>query len=132
MVEKEVSADNLGLPQVYARGYLTTGLFKYSRHPNFFCEIMIWWSIYGFSVAATIPKSTGLKDLTWSNIVNWSIIGPIMLTLLFQGSTSFTEGISAKKYPTYQIYQKATSRLIPMWPGKDVDQQAQEEQNKRK
>ncbi|KNC96726.1 uncharacterized protein SPPG_07935 [Spizellomyces punctatus DAOM BR117] len=132
MGDKDASTDNLGLPQVYARGYLTTGLFRYSRHPNFFCEIMIWWCIYGFSVAATIPKSNGLIDLTWSNIVNWTIIGPIMLTLLFQGSTSFTEGISAKKYPTYQIYQKTTSRLVPMWPGKDVDQQVKEEQDKRK
>lgn len=85
----------------YKLGFLTSGLFRYSRHPNFICEQLIWysflcvmiairWSFYMFSVAAS-----GL----W---INWSAIGPFLLSLLFQGSTWFTELITVQKYPKYR------------------------------
>lgn len=93
----------------YARGFLSKGLFKYSRHPNFVCEMSIWWSVYLFSVAAT------------GEWVNWSIIGTVLLTLLFQGSTTFTEKITSEKYPEYAKYKKTTSRLLPWFPGESLD-----------
>ena len=36
-----------------ARGFLTAGLFRYSRHPNFWAEQSLWWSMYLFGVAAS-------------------------------------------------------------------------------
>jgi steroid 5-alpha reductase family enzyme len=84
--------------------FLTTGLFRYSRHPNFFAEQGMWWCVYLFSVAA---------GAGWLNV---TIVGPVLLTLLFQGSTGFTEEISARRYPSYADYQKTTSRLIPLPP----------------
>jgi steroid 5-alpha reductase family enzyme len=81
--------------------FLTTGLFRYSRHPNFFCEIAMWWAIYAFSIAAC------------GVLINWSIAGAILLTLLFQGSTSFTERLTLRKYPAYGDYQRTTPRLLP-------------------
>ncbi len=86
-----------------AAEFLTQGLFRYSRHPNFFCEQAMWWSLYLFAVAAT-----GV----WLN--RW-IAGPLLLTLLFQGSTRLTESLTAAKYPAYRDYQLRTSRLAP-WP----------------
>jgi steroid 5-alpha reductase family enzyme len=83
--------------------FLTTGLFRYSRHPNFFCEQALWWSFYLFGVAA---------GAGWLNV---SIVGPVLLTALFQGSAAFTESISASKYPAYAQYRRRTSRLLP-WP----------------
>lgn len=85
-------------------GFITTGLFRYSRHPNFFCEQAMWWVYYLFSVAA---------GAGW---LNWTITGAVLLTLLFQGSTGLTEKISARKYPDYAEYQRTTSRLIPWFP----------------
>ena len=35
-----------------SQDFVSTGLFRYSRHPNFFCEQAMWWSFYGFAVAA--------------------------------------------------------------------------------
>jgi steroid 5-alpha reductase family enzyme len=84
--------------------FVTTGLWRFSRHPNFFCEISIWWCVYAFSIAA------GAGPL------NATILGPILLTLLFQGSTAMTEGVTKKKYPAYADYQRRTSRLIPLPP----------------
>lgn len=87
--------------------FLTSGLFRYSRHPNFFAEQALWWSFYLFSVAAT-----GV----WLNV---TIMGPALLTLLFHGSTNFTESITLSKYPEYAEYQRRVSRLIP-WPSPAV------------
>jgi steroid 5-alpha reductase family enzyme len=69
------------LPAEYKKGFITDGLFRYSRHPNFFCEISMWWVMYLFSVV-----STGL---------NLSGIGALLLNLLFLGSTPLTEMISS-------------------------------------
>lgn len=81
--------------------FLTGGLFRYSRHPNFFCEQGMWWAFYLFSVA---PSGT------W---INASIAGPVILTLLFQGSTRLTEELTLQKYPDYREYQRTTPRLVP-------------------
>jgi len=52
------------------RKTLRTGLRRYSRHPNYFGEIMFWWGMYLFAVAADVRF--------W-----WSIFGPVGVTLLF-------------------------------------------------
>jgi steroid 5-alpha reductase family enzyme len=85
-------------------GFITTGLFRYSRHPNFFCEQAMWWTYYVFSIAA---------GAGW---LNWTIMGAVLLTLLFQASTGLTEKLSARKYPAYADYQRTTSRLMPWFP----------------
>eukprot|EP01012_Entosiphon_sulcatum_P031405 TRINITY_DN3958_c0_g1_i1.p1 TRINITY_DN3958_c0_g1~~TRINITY_DN3958_c0_g1_i1.p1 ORF type:complete len:292 (-),score=18.82 TRINITY_DN3958_c0_g1_i1:61-936(-) len=86
------------------RGFITSGLWKFSRHPNFFCEISIWWAVYLSSVVAA----------GW----NWTVWGCVSLTLLFQGSTTLTEQITTSKYPMYGAYQRTTSRLIPWFPAR--------------
>jgi steroid 5-alpha reductase family enzyme len=89
--------------QEIAQPFLTSGLFRYSRHPNFFCEMGMWWSFYLFSVAGA----------GW---LNATIGGVVALTVLFQGSTRMTEEISRSKYPSYSEYQRTTSRLTPWFP----------------
>jgi steroid 5-alpha reductase family enzyme len=84
--------------------FLTTGLFRFSRHPNFFCEISQWWMLYLFGVLAA------------GQPLNVSILGPVALTALFHGSTRFTEELSLAKYPDYAVYQRQVSRLIPWAP----------------
>jgi steroid 5-alpha reductase family enzyme len=84
--------------------FVTDGLFRWSRHPNFFCEQGMWWMVYLFSIAAGAP---------WANV---TIVGPVLLVLLFQGSTAFTERLSVAKYPSYREYQRTTSRLLPLPP----------------
>ena len=84
--------------------FLTRGLFAWSRHPNFFSEQALWWAFYGFAVASTGGAADG------------TIVGTVLLTLLFQGSTPFTEKLTLAKYPEYADYQKRTSRLLPLPP----------------
>ncbi|WP_447946764.1 hypothetical protein [Microbacterium lacticum] len=50
----------------------------------------------------------------WGGVINPGIIGAVLLTLLFLGSTVFTESISAAKYPAYAEYRRTTSMLVPL------------------
>lgn len=83
------------------RGFNTTGLWAYSRHPNFAAEQSVWVTLYAWSV--------------WSSktYYNWTIAGAISYLLLFQGSTWLTELISARKYPEYTKYQKVVGKFLP-------------------
>lgn len=87
------------------RGFNTTGLWAYSRHPNFAAEQSVWVLLYGWSCWVT------------QTYYNWSIIGAVAYLILFQGSTWFTELISAKKYPEYKEYQKRVGKFLPKLPG---------------
>lgn len=84
--------------------FLQSGLFRVSRHPNFFFEQAQWWVFYGFAVAAT-----GV----W---LHWTIAGAVLLSALFVGSTVFTESISRAKYPDYDDYRARTSAIVPWFP----------------
>jgi steroid 5-alpha reductase family enzyme len=94
------------LPLPYSRGFNTVGLWKVSRHPNYLGEQGIWLSFYLFSIGAL--GSFGVRYL-----FNWSIVGALLLVVLFLGSSSFAEEISSSKYPDYARYQKEVSRYFP-------------------
>jgi steroid 5-alpha reductase family enzyme len=47
------------------------------------------------------------------SVVQWTVIGPALLTLLFVGSTRFTEKISLSRYPEYEQFQRSTSAVVP-------------------
>lgn len=85
----------------YAKGFVATGLWSKVRHPNYAAEQSIWIVFYLFSVAAT------------GRWMNWSLAGALLLLLLFQGSSDFSENISEQKYPGYKDYQKKVPRFIP-------------------
>jgi steroid 5-alpha reductase family enzyme len=94
-----------GEPDALSRGFLSEGLFRFSRHPNYFFEISMWWLMFGFGAAAA------------ASALQWSVAGAVLLTVLFVGSTVMTERISASKYPQYADYQALTSPIVP-WPPK--------------
>lgn len=89
----------------------TGGLWKYSQHPNYFFEILVWigfWIIALFSVPS--------EQILWAI---FSIIGPILITL----SLLRVSGIPLLKRrfednSEYSDYQKKTSLLIPWFPKK--------------
>ncbi|MFO7852127.1 MAG: DUF1295 domain-containing protein [Bacteroidota bacterium] len=90
------------LPEKYKKGFVDSGLWGIVRHPNYASEQSVWIVFYFFSVSAT-----GL----W---LNWSVIGAILLILLFYGSSNFSESISMRKYPDYREYKENIPRFIPI------------------
>lgn len=91
------------LGEKYGRGFCREGLWARIRHPNYACEQAIWLSFYLFSVAAT------------GQWLNWSLMGAILLMLLFLGSSDFSEKVSRGKYPAYEEYQQSVGRFLPKW-----------------
>ena len=89
------------LPAPYDKGFNTVGLWSRSRHPNYFAEQGTWCAFYLFSVAGGI------------GIFNWSIIGALLLIVLFLGSSAFAEEISSAKYPEYARYCREVSKFFP-------------------
>lgn len=90
-------------------GIMQTGLWKYSRHPNYFGEVMFWWGIF----LITIPSSNVF-------IVNpLFLISPLTITFLIL----YVSGIPMleKKYEgnqEFQIYKSKTSAFFPWFPKK--------------
>ena len=78
------------------------GLWKYSRHPNYFGEALVWWGIYLF------VSSTGIAVI--------SIFSPIIMTYLLRKVSGVV--LLEKKYATnltYQEYVKNTPAFVPFW-----------------
>jgi steroid 5-alpha reductase family enzyme len=89
--------------------FVQTGLFRYSRHPNFFFEQTQWWLLFFFGCVAA------------ASLWQWTVIGPALLVALFIGSTRFTEQISLERYPEYAEYQRRVSALVPWLNGARKD-----------
>lgn len=96
-------------------GFRTTGLFAYSRHPNFAAEQAVWVAMYQWACFETL------------SVWNWTFVGALSYLLLFQGSTRLTEGITSKKYPEYKTYQQKVGKFLPNIFGSGWDKHAQEE-----
>lgn len=83
---------------------LNTGLWRYSRHPNYFGELCVWWGL--FIIACDNP----LALLT--------IIGPLLyshLVINVTGQATLDKKL-ARERPGYEQYMESTSGLIPMPP----------------
>lgn len=82
---------------------ITSGLWRYSRHPNYFGECTLWWGV--FLIALGSPRA-------W-----WTIISPVSINFLLL----YVSGIPMleKKYEgnsDFEEYKKRTSALIPWFP----------------
>ena len=83
---------------------LRTGLWRYSRHPNYFGEILMWWGL--FLIVLPLPYG-------WM-----AAVSPLTITWLL----AFVSGVPMleKRYennPAYQAYKKRTNALFPWKPG---------------
>ncbi|KAJ2922830.1 hypothetical protein H1R20_g14216, partial [Candolleomyces eurysporus] len=115
------------------RGFVTRGLWAYSRHPNFFCEQSFWLVITLLPLLApsapnltTVPPSVIIASLSdseqrkaWFEEALYPaavhLLPALSLSALFFSSTLFTESISKKKYPqAYAAYQKRVGMFSPL------------------
>jgi steroid 5-alpha reductase family enzyme len=85
---------------------MTTGLWKFTRHPNYFGEATMWWGIF----LLALPSAYGVLG----------IISPILITylLLFVSGVPMLE----KKYENneaFQKYARRTSKFFPLPPKRE-------------
>jgi steroid 5-alpha reductase family enzyme len=94
---------------VTRQGFISSGLWRFSRHPNYFGESLLWWGLF----IMAIPVLSGWDFLT--------ALGPLFLTLLllFVSGVPLLEKSADKKHgakPSYQEYKRRTSLFIPLPP----------------
>jgi len=82
----------------------TGGLWRYTRHPNYFGDAMVWWGLSLFSVASASY---------------WPLFSSLLMTfLLLKVSGVKLLEKDMKKKPGYEDYMKDTSAFFPWWPKK--------------
>ena len=82
---------------------LNTGLWAYSRHPNYFGECLIWWAYFLFA----------LSSGAW-----WTVLSPLLMTLLLlkvSGVSLMEKDISHRR-SAYRQYIETTNAFIPGKP----------------
>ena len=84
---------------------LHTGLWKYTRHPNYFGDSAVWWAYGIFSIAAGSY---------------WQAIGAVIMTLIILkiSGVSLLEKTLKETKPQYKEYIQKTSSFIPWFPKK--------------
>ena len=86
---------------------LSTGLWRYCRHPNYFGEFCIWWAWFIYAIP------TGSV---------WILLAPLIMTYLlfrFSGVGNMEQGITDRR-PDYQAYIDSTNAFFPGKPRKKV------------
>ena len=85
---------------------MSTGLWAYSRHPNYLGEVMFWWGLFLFALAADFSY--------W-----WVFVGPLAMTVLFIFvSIPMMDKRNLERRPGYQEHMRKVSALIPWFPKK--------------
>jgi steroid 5-alpha reductase family enzyme len=85
---------------------MSTGLWSYSRHPNYLGEIMFWWGLFLFALSA---------DLSYW----WVVVGPVAMTLLFIFiSIPMMDKRNLERKPGYKEHIRKVPALFPWFPKK--------------
>lgn len=82
---------------------MTRGLWRYTRHPNYFGDALVWWGLWLFAAA------TG----AW-----WTAVGPALMTFLLlrvSGVKMLEEHLRETK-PGFEAYRRRTSAFLPLPP----------------
>jgi steroid 5-alpha reductase family enzyme len=89
--------------------FISSGLWRYSRHPNYFGEILVWWGVFVY----VLPALHGAAYAV--------VAGPLFITLLllFVSGIPLLEKGADERYgddPAYRDYKRRTSILVPLPP----------------
>jgi steroid 5-alpha reductase family enzyme len=79
---------------------LDTGLWRYTRHPNYFGEFCVWWGFYIIALAAG----------AW-----WTVLSPLLMSLLLLkvSGVALLESNIGERRPTYSAYIARTNAFFP-------------------
>ncbi len=85
---------------------MNQGLWRYTRHPNYFGDFLVWWGLYGVSVESS----------TWW----WTVVGPLLMSFLLirVSGVRLLESSLRNRVAGYDQYLKNTSSFFPLPPRK--------------
>jgi steroid 5-alpha reductase family enzyme len=82
---------------------MNRGLWRLTRHPNYFGDFCIWWGLYMISAAGGAV---------------WTVFSPLLMSflLLKVSGVSLLEKTITSRRPEYAAYQRRTNAFFPWWP----------------
>jgi steroid 5-alpha reductase family enzyme len=85
---------------------MNRGLWRYTRHPNYFGDFLVWWGIYLVS--------------TQAGFVWWTVIGPLVMSVLLMRVSGVTllESSLKSRLDGYDEYVRRTNAFFPGAPQK--------------
>ncbi len=110
LIESVADSQKFRFKRQHREDFIATGVWSWSRHPNYFGEMLVWWGLWLY----VLPSLQGIEHL--------AILGPLYISILlrFVSGVPLLEKSAQKKYgsnPEYQEYVARTNLLIP-WPPK--------------
>lgn len=83
---------------------LDHGLWRYSRHPNYFGDFLVWWGLFALTTALGAPL--------------WTVVSPLVMSVLLLkvSGVPLLESHLRKTRPGYADYVERTSSFFPWWP----------------
>lgn len=84
---------------------LRTGLWHYTRHPNYFGDFLVWWGLFAIAAAS-------------GQAVLYAVAAPVLMSILLVkvSGVALTERNIVKRRPRYLEYAESTSAFFPMPP----------------
>ena len=82
------------------------GLWRHTRHPNYFGEFCVWWGLWLVCIGGAGPGGA------------WTVISPLLMTVLLLkvSGVSLLERDIAERRPAYRDYVARTPAFLPWWP----------------
>ena len=82
---------------------MSRGFWRYTRHPNYFGDAVVWWGLFCFAAA------TG----GW-----WTVYGPVLMTVLLMrvSGVALLEKRLRETKPAYRDYVERTNAFFPWFP----------------
>lgn len=83
---------------------MNSGLWRYTRHPNYFGDFLVWWGLY---------LTSAQRDSWW-----WTIIGPLVMSVLLVrvSGVRLLESSLKSRLEGYETYKRCTSAFFPLPP----------------
>ena len=90
----------------HAGRVMDSGLWRYTRHPNYFGDFLVWWGFYAIAWGA--PGGP------------WTALGPLVMSVLLLrvSGVALLERSLARRKPDYEAYRQRTSAFFPWLPGR--------------
>jgi len=115
VLESTADVQKLRYVSQHRNGVCDVGLWRYSRHPNYFAEWLVWTAL----VLAAVPSWMALRAAESTFV--WVVLGVgaagasamMYITLVYLTGAVPAEYFSVRKRPEYRSYQQRTNRFFP-------------------
>jgi len=99
-------------------GVCNTGLWKYSRHPNYFAEWLVWTGLVIAAIPSWLNIEAAESGIVWILLGGGVISASVMMyiTLVYLTGATPAEYYSVRKRKEYRAYQEKTNMFFPWFP----------------